>query len=142
MQDRTLRSTPWMLALALALVAGTGTFFARASIAPSPSVALALAPATAVAAVAPAVPARPGPVPIDVPAAGRVTAALYTRAGTLVRTLVHDVTLPAGRTALAWDGRDEAGHAAPAGSYALKLQVRSSRVRALRVSNLAWPARS
>lgn len=135
MQDRTLRSTPWMIVVALACVAGTGTYFARAS----------LAPAARVAALAPtAAPARshPAPVAIEVPAAGRVTAALYTRAGTLVRTLAHDVVLPAGHTALAWDGRDEQGRPAPAGAYALKLQVTSPRVRAMRVSTVAWPAGS
>jgi hypothetical protein len=135
MQDRTLRSTPWMIVLALACVAGTGTYFARASIAPAPQVA-ALAPTAAPAR------AYAAPLAIDVPAAGRVTAALYTHAGALVRTLAHDVALPAGRTALAWDGCDEQGRPAPAGAYALKLQVTSPRVRAMRVTTVAWPAGS
>jgi hypothetical protein len=132
MQQAALRSTPWSLIVALALVAGTGTYFARAlrvENAPEPTQATQ-------ALVAPAA----GRIAATIPAAGRVTAALYTRAGLLVRTLAREVALPAGRTGLAWDGRDERGRAVPPGAYALRVEVTSPRVRALRVTAVSWPA--
>jgi len=133
MHQPALRSTPWSLVAALVLVAGTGTWFARSLRAESPS------PSPAVTSRAVAVPAA-GQIAATIPAAGRVTAALYTRAGALVRTLARQVALPAGRVGLPWDGRDESGRAVPPGAYALRVEVTSPRVRALRVTAVAWPA--
>ena len=132
MPQAALRSTPWSLIVALALVAGTGTYFARAlRVENAPGPPLATRPLSAPAA------AR---IAATIPAPGRVTAALYTRAGSLVRTLARQVALPAGRVGLPWDGRDERGRTVPPGAYALRVEVTSPRVRALRVTAVSWPA--
>jgi hypothetical protein len=142
MHQPALRSTPWSLVVALVLVAGTGTWFARGlrteSVSPS-SAALPTGAPPSVAARDVASPAA-GRIAATIPAAGRVTAALYTRAGALVRTLARQVALPAGRIGLPWDGRDERGRTVPPGAYALRVEVTSPHVRALRVTAVSWPA--
>lgn len=52
----------------------------------------------------------------------RVVLRIYDPAGRLVRTLV-EAPLAAGGHAVTWDGRDEQGHAVPAGAYFLKLSA-------------------
>ncbi len=134
MQQAPLRPLPrtWTaLAIGVALVA---TFFARTerpnASAPSlVSVADALAPR-----------AHAGVVAALVPASGRLTATIYDLAGTRVRVLTDGEPCARGDARLAWDGKDELGRPAPAGSYALKLEVRGARIRAQRVTRVRWPA--
>ena len=59
---------------------------------------------------------------VALPRAERVTLALFAANGARLRTIV-DGTLPAGRHALAWDGRDERGARLPAGVYWARLQA-------------------
>lgn len=69
---------------------------------------------------------RPNPfnprtvVSFDVPRDGRVRVAIYDLAGRLVRRLVEG-NLTAGRHEATWDGADDAGRAAAAGVYLLRL---------------------
>ncbi len=49
--------------------------------------------------------------------AGRVTVEIFDSRGARVRTLLSGAELPGGPQAVAWDGRDDAGRDAPAGSY-------------------------
>jgi flagellar hook assembly protein FlgD len=51
-----------------------------------------------------------------------VSLTIYDTAGRRVASLV-DRTLPAGEHALRWDGRTEAGVAAPSGLYFVRLQA-------------------
>jgi len=68
---------------------------------------------------------RPNPfnpqtsVAFTLPADGPARVAVYDLQGRLVRTL-HDGALAAGPHALAWDGRDEGGHAAASGVYLVR----------------------
>ena len=55
------------------------------------------------------------------PAAGRAKVGIYDLAGARVRTL-HDGDLPAGPSALAWDGRDGRGAPVRAGAYFIRLE--------------------
>jgi zinc metalloprotease ZmpB len=84
-------------------------------------------------AVAPAslrlAPARPNPSRGDgatlrfaLPRPGPVALGLYDVSGRLVRTLFAG-DVPAGERAVRWDGRDERGHAAPAGVYLARLRA-------------------
>lgn len=60
-------------------------------------------------------------VSFSLPADGAVDLAVYDLAGRRVRTLVSDV-MPAGRHAVAWDGRDDAGRAMASGGYVARLE--------------------
>ena len=62
-------------------------------------------------------------IELDLPAAQPVRAAVYDPSGALVRLLADD-RLPAGRSALRWDGRDAAGRLAGAGVYFVKVTTR------------------
>ena len=68
-------------------------------------------------------PGRTPVVPIGyrVPAAGRVSLAVYDRDGRLVRTLHTGRPHPAGDHAATWDGLDRYGRPLPAGEYTWKL---------------------
>ena len=57
-----------------------------------------------------------GTVRLTPPWAGPARAEIFDPAGRLVRTLVR----PDGTSPLAWDGRDEADHAAPSGVYTIR----------------------
>ncbi|MBN2169929.1 MAG: hypothetical protein JW819_01255 [Candidatus Krumholzibacteriota bacterium] len=61
-------------------------------------------------------------IPFRLAAAGAVDLAVYDVRGRHLRTLVA-ATLPAGEHAAAWDGRDEAGRALPAGVYLYRLRA-------------------
>ncbi|MFN8587568.1 MAG: FlgD immunoglobulin-like domain containing protein [Candidatus Eisenbacteria bacterium] len=73
----------------------------------------------------------------ELPAASRgaVTLAIHDVSGRRVRTLVH-AALPAGRHALAWDLRDDAGERVRAGTYFVRLDcdagTRTRRLAVLR----------
>jgi hypothetical protein len=68
-------------------------------------------------------PARAGAaLRFGLPAAGRAALALFDAAGRRVRTLAEGERA-AGEYALAWDGRDESGAAAPSGLYFIRLQT-------------------
>jgi YVTN family beta-propeller protein len=68
-------------------------------------------------------PAAPNPfaarthVRFDLAEPGRVTLKVFALDGSLVRTLADGASYPAGHHAVIWDGRDDAGRAAPAGVY-------------------------
>ena len=47
---------------------------------------------------------------------------LYDVSGRLVRSLVDGAQTP-GRKSMAWDGRDDAGRALPAGLYLVRMQA-------------------
>ena len=59
---------------------------------------------------------------VALPRAERVTLALFAANGARLRTIV-DGTLPAGRHALEWDGRDERGARLAPGIYWARLQA-------------------
>ncbi len=61
-------------------------------------------------------------IKFDVTRTGRVQVMVFDVRGRLVRTLL-DETLPAGPATLAWDGRDDAGHPAAAGTYHARVQA-------------------
>jgi hypothetical protein len=65
-----------------------------------------------------------GPVTFGyaVPGAGDVSLRLFDVRGRLVRTLLAQ-PVPTGRSEISWDGRDDAGAPAPAGTYFLRLQT-------------------
>ena len=67
---------------------------------------------------------------IALPEAARVTLTLFDQQGRRVRELAGG-TLPAGEHHARWDGRDQAGHAAPSGIYFARLEAmgRTLRVR-------------
>jgi hypothetical protein len=71
--------------------------------------------------------ARPNPfnprttVAFELARSAHVTLRVYDARGRLLRSL-HDGTLPAGRHALAWDGRDDAGRGLGSGVYLLRLE--------------------
>jgi len=56
------------------------------------------------------------------PAAGRVEVGVYDAQGRLIRTLWRG-ELPAGRNALAWDGRDDLGRAVASGAYLARVRA-------------------
>ena len=58
-----------------------------------------------------------GVVAYELPAAARVTAAVYDASGRLVRRLSHQQMRPAGRHELQWDGRDESEGRVGSGVY-------------------------
>ena len=62
-------------------------------------------------------------VRFDLPRAARVTLAVYDVAGRLVRTLVADEEMAAGQQVRMWDGTDEAGRAASAGTYLCRMRA-------------------
>lgn len=77
-------------------------------------------------AVARLEPNRPNPfnprteIGFWLPAAGPVVLRIYDPAGRLVRTLLDD-TLPQGRSAVIWDGTDDAGRTVASGAYLCRL---------------------
>jgi hypothetical protein len=71
--------------------------------------------------------ARAVPFTFDVPHDGRTSAGVFTRDGTLVRTLWSGVSFTAGRHAGDWDGIDDRGRLMPAGRY--EVRVVSSRAK-------------
>ena len=58
---------------------------------------------------------------LTLPAAAETSAAVYNPAGRRVATLLAGAALPAGSTALAWDGLGAGGRAAPPGMYVLEV---------------------
>jgi hypothetical protein len=123
-----LRSMPRLvaaLAIATAVFAAAAARHGRSHVVEAP---VAVAPVHA------------GVVAAHVPAAGLLTATLYDLAGTRVRVLTAGEPHAQGDVRLAWDGLDESGRPAPAGAYALKLEVQGHNVRAERVTHLRWPA--
>ncbi|MBK9302499.1 MAG: VCBS repeat-containing protein [bacterium] len=59
----------------------------------------------------------------DLPRSGRVELRVYDVAGRLVRTLRAGEVEAAGRREAVWDGRDDAGRAAAAGAYLVRLSA-------------------
>ena len=80
--------------------------------------------------VARILPAAPNPTPgtarigFELPEARRVRVQIFGVGGALVRT-VTDRLWPAGRHAIAWDGRGAAGEAAAAGLYFVRVRLGS-----------------
>jgi hypothetical protein len=80
--------------------------------------------------------AGPNPAPgqarldLALPTGSRVQVKVHDLRGAVVRTLAQG-DLPAGRHSLAWDGKDESGHPAPAGVYFVRAEAgrESGRVR-------------
>jgi hypothetical protein len=64
-------------------------------------------------------------VAFDLPAPADTRVTIHALDGTLVRTLCAGVA-PAGRTTLAWDGRDRQGHLVAAGTYLVRLECGST----------------
>ena len=64
--------------------------------------------------------------PLSLPQTIVVNAGVYDVCGRLVRTIVADRVLPAGRSELAWDGRGRNGHVTPAGLYFLRVKAGTS----------------
>ncbi len=58
----------------------------------------------------------------SLPEAGRVEVGVYDLAGRRIRTLRSD-RLPAGEASLRWDGRDETGRPAAAGTYVCRVRT-------------------
>jgi hypothetical protein len=56
------------------------------------------------------------------PEAGKVTLAIYSVTGQIVRELANG-DMPAGRHAFSWNGRDQSGHGVAAGLYLYRLVV-------------------
>lgn len=87
-------------------------------------------------------PAAPNPfnpqtrIPYDLPRTSPVRLTVHDAAGRLVRTLLDGVIVTAGRHAVAWDGRDQAGRSAGSGIYLCRLEaageVRQSKLVLLR----------
>ncbi len=65
-------------------------------------------------------------VSLDLPRAGAVSLAVFDSSGRLVRTLAAGA-LPAGRHAVAWDGRDDAGRAVASGAFVVRLDAGGER---------------
>ena len=59
----------------------------------------------------------------ELPESARVNLTIYDAAGRLVRTLVADATLTAGRHERNWDGRDQTARGVAAGVYFYRLEV-------------------
>jgi hypothetical protein len=70
---------------------------------------------------------------IELPEAGQARLAVYGAGGRLVAKLVEG-RLEAGRTAVAWNGRDDGGRLAPAGLYYAALDALGER----RVRKIVW----
>jgi hypothetical protein len=68
--------------------------------------------------------------------AARVDVTIRTATGRLVRTLATNLAADAGITTLAWDRRDAAGHAVPAGSYLVEVRAGGSGGRLARGTGL------
>lgn len=72
--------------------------------------------------------ARPNPfnprteIVVELPAAGAARVEIFDVAGRRVRTLVEAV-LPAGRTAVAWDGRDDRGRELASGTFVCRVSA-------------------
>ncbi len=62
-------------------------------------------------------------ISLNLAAPGHVSLKIYNAAGDLVRTLADGETTP-GEYDIRWDGRDDAGHAVPPGTYACRLEAR------------------
>jgi len=56
-------------------------------------------------------------IPLDLPVPGRVRVTVYDVKGRVVRALIDDRMLPAGRRLLVWDGCDDRGHSQSSGVY-------------------------
>ena len=69
-------------------------------------------------------------IAFTLPRAARVTLDLRDVRGALVRRLLAGEERPAGASTPAWDGRDEHGHAVPAGLYFVHLTVDGQEDRA------------
>jgi hypothetical protein len=137
-QLRELRPMPRRVVALATVTAILATFLARTERLHAP-VAPVIAGAADAIVTAPVLPHARG-LSADLPASGQLTATLYDPSGARVRVLVDGETRAQGAVYLAWDGRDETGRLAPAGAYALKLEVRGERVRALRMTRVHWPA--
>ena len=81
---------------------------------------------------------RPNPfnprtvIPFSLDRPGVVSLGVYDLAGRLVRQLVPPTLHPAGAYRTAWDGRDDAGHLMPSGTYVYRLTGRGvSRSRSM-----------
>jgi hypothetical protein len=61
-------------------------------------------------------------IAFDLPGPARTSLSVYTVGGRKITTLV-DQDLPAGRHAVAWDGRDASGHEVAAGVYLYRLEA-------------------
>ena len=59
---------------------------------------------------------------VELPAAGRVRVSILDLQGRRVRTL-HAGLLPAGPSAMVWDGRDDAGRALPSALYLARVET-------------------
>jgi hypothetical protein len=74
-------------------------------------------------------PAQPNPfnpatrLTFELPAASSASLRVYDLSGRLVRTLVDETTLAAGRHQTTWDGQDDAGRAVAAGIYIGRLEA-------------------
>lgn len=62
-------------------------------------------------------------ISFDLPRVMRVSLRVYDISGRLVAVLLDDVSAPAGRNELVWQGRDFAGQAVSSGSYIYRLQA-------------------
>jgi hypothetical protein len=60
---------------------------------------------------------------IHTAAAGVMKVEVFDAAGRLVRTLAENTSIPSGTRSLAWNGRMDAGQAAPSGIYFLRVEV-------------------
>ncbi len=94
----------------------------------------AIEPVAAPAALVRLGPGFPNPfafattIPFELAAPDRVRLTLHDVSGRLVRSLL-DATLPAGRNAVMWDGRDANGRPAPRGVYFLTLATSTTELR-------------
>ncbi len=78
-------------------------------------------PVTLTLSIAPNPSARTTHIHFDTPARTRVRLAIYNLHGQLVRRLV-DARVHAGRSSIAWDGRDVTARPVPAGHYFVRLE--------------------
>jgi hypothetical protein len=72
---------------------------------------------------------------LRLPRAARVAVRVHDVTGRRVRDLIAR-DLAAGAHPLAWDGRDEAGRAVPAGTYFIRMEA-EGRMQAIRVTRVA-----
>jgi subtilisin family serine protease len=61
---------------------------------------------------------------LGLPAPARVTLRVYNLRGEVVASLMESAERPAGRTEVAWDGRNASGERAPRGVYFFRLETR------------------